>query len=199
MTRIVLAPLITALISFGSLSYGQTTDPNAPDDNGVNPRFSMMTKEVAAVCGVFLPSDIPGITEYMSLCGARFGFKIGPKTTMEPQLIAGAGKSQRYILGSLSFRGDFQLDDIIGSVYGGPDIHYATAPITDPTGLAVGEQTNLYFGAHLGGAVWWEFSENFYLRTDLQFNLNPGTSLFVGFSLVMRFDPSSGQDNSPPQ
>ena len=39
------------------------TDQNQPNDGSVNPRFAAMTKEIAAVCGPFLPNQIPGITE----------------------------------------------------------------------------------------------------------------------------------------
>jgi hypothetical protein len=166
-------------------------DPNKKDDGTVNAKFAAMTREAGAICGVFLPNAIPGITELMPLCGGRAGFKIGHNTMLEPQMLAGSSKGQQYLLGSLSFRGDMQMDDLIGSFYGGGDIHYATAPVYTGT-TATSSETNIYFGVHVGGAIWWELTDNLFLRTDLQMNLNPGTSLFVGFSLELRFASGSG-------
>lgn len=183
--------LVLLMVMFpGVLFAQQPPDANGADPNALPPRYVAQHHEVGIVCGVFLPNQIEGITEMMSLCGGRAGFKIGQKTFMEPQLLSGAGHAQRYMLGSLSFRGDVQFDDLIGSIYGGADVHYATQPTTT-AGAITGEQTNVYFGFHFGGAIWLELSENLYFRTDMQFNLNPGTSLFVGFSVVLRFDPGT--------
>jgi len=132
----------------------------------------------------------------MSLCGGRAGFKIGHNTTLEPQLLAGAGKAQTYVLGSLSFRGDVQIDEIVASYYAGADVHEATSPVFN-VGANTTDTTMIYFGAHVGGALWWDMSDNLALRTDLQFNFNPGTSLFLGFSIVLRFDPADQQAQNP--
>jgi len=183
--------LLMVMISFGSIVFAQT-DPKQNNDGTVNARFASMIHELSAVCGPFLPNQIPGITEYMALCGGRVGFKVGRNTMLESQVLAGAGKAQRYILGSLSFRGDVQLDDIIASYYGGADVHYATSPVFN-AGTNTTESTSIYFGAHVGGALWWEMTDNLAFRGDLQFFFNPGTALFLGFSLVLRFDPQ-GQE-----
>ena len=187
---------VTTLLG-ASIALAQA-DEKQGESGSVSPRFAAMSTEAAFVCGEFLPNQIEGITELMPLCGARAGFKMGKKTFMEGQLVGGSARAQRYILGSFSFRGDLQVDDIVGSFYGGPDIHYATSPTYGTSG-ANGEQTKMYFGVHIGGAVWWEFTDNLFLRTDLQFNLNPGTSLFVGFSLVLRFGAGGGDGGGPGQ
>jgi hypothetical protein len=186
--------VILSIIFFGTFAQAQADQQ--PEDGTVNARFASMTKEISAVCGTFLPNQIPGVTEYMGLCGGRFGLKIGPNTMLEPQVLAGAGQAQQYILGTLNFRGDVQIDDIIASYYGGADIHYATSPVVN-AGAPDSQQTNIYFGADIGGALWWDMTDNLALRADLQFNVNPGTSLFFGVSLVLRFAPQ-GQETANP-
>lgn len=192
----ILAAMLTSTF-FLSQAFAQTEEGEAggaQSAGGVSSKFAAQNREAGFVCGAFLPNQIDGVSELMSLCGGRVGFKLSPKTTLEPQLVGGAARAQRYILGSVSFRGDIQVDDIIGSIYGGGDIHYATSPVYSGTS-ASGEETKMYFGAHIGGAVWWECTDNLFLRTDLQFNVNPGTSLFVGFSLVLRFSTGGGGDS----
>jgi hypothetical protein len=186
--------LVLLLVIFSVSASAQ--QPGNTDPNALNAKFAAQRHEVAVVCGEFLPNQIPGITEMMSLCGGRAGFKIGQKTFLEAQALSGAGRGQRYILGSLNFRGDVQFDDLIGSIYLGGDIHYATQP--DYTVSPTSEETNMYFGFHFGGAIWAEITENLYFRTDMQFGLNPGTSLFAGFALVLRFDPGGAGGNEPP-
>ena len=173
-----------------------STDPSQSDENALSPRFVALGREASFVCGNFLPNQIEGITELMPLCGGRYGMRLSPKTFLEPQILAGAARAQRYILGSVSFRTDVQFDDLIGSIYAGGDIHYATSPIFDVDPPS--ETTKLYFGAHVGGAIWAELADNLFFRTDLQFGLNPGTWLFIGFSFVLRFSPGGGQDNASP-
>ncbi|MBK9294615.1 MAG: hypothetical protein IPM57_09240 [Oligoflexia bacterium] len=164
---------------------------------GVPAKFATMSKEVSFLCGPFLPNQIEGITEGIPLCGGRFAFKTANNRYLEINFLSGSSKAQRYILGSLSIRGDTAFDDIIASVYVGGDIHYPTRPFYDPTtGIATGDSTSIYFGGHLGGALWAELTDGLYVRSDLKFNLNPGTSLFLGFNLVLRFDPSSDQQNT---
>lgn len=179
---------------FSLTAFGQE-DPSKASEGDLSPKFASQTKEVGIACGEFLPSQIPGMSEVMGLCGGHLGFKIAPKTFLEPQLLAGAGKAQKYLLGSLSFRGDFQIDEMVGSVYGGGDIHYATTPVFNG-GVATGDSTNVYFGAHLGGAIWFDLTDNLYFRGDMQFLVNPGTSLFIGFGLVLRF--AGGSDQGAP-
>lgn len=187
---------LVLLMVIASAGFNVLAQAEQPNDGTVNARFASMSHEIAAVCGTLLPNQIPGITEYMALCGGRAGFKIGKNTILEPQLLAGAGRAQRYILGSLSFRGDVQIDDIIASYYGGADVHYATNPVFN-AGTNTTESTNVYFGAHVGGALWWDMTENLALRSDLQFFVNPGTALFFGISLALRFDPQ-GNDGANP-
>jgi hypothetical protein len=155
-----------------------------------------MTKEAAIICGRFLPDQIRGVTENFAMCGARVGLRTAPGSFMDFQFLNGGGYGTRYMLGSVSFRGDVEMYDVIGSMYIGGDLHFANRPVPD---AATGsEQTDIFAGGHIGGAVAVDMSDSAYIRTDFQFNLNPGTSLFVGVSLVYRFDPAGeGEANQP--
>ncbi len=195
--RILIITLFTILIGLNSTVYAQAIDEKK-DDGHVPGNFRAQTKEASFVCGPFLPNQIAGITELMALCGGRFGIKINQKTFMETMILSGSGRGQRYLMGSASFRADVAYEDIIASAYLGADIHYPTAPIYDSAGLATGETTSIYFGGHVGGAMWAQLGDSTYFRTDMKFNLSPGTSLFIGFSLVLRFDPGSDQENAGP-
>jgi hypothetical protein len=189
----LVVPLIVMIISWAASAYAQQNGEEKKDGE-LDATFASMSREVGVVCGEYLPNQIPGITELMALCGGRIGLKVSDGLFFEPQLLAGAGHAQRYVLGSGSIRGDFQLEDFVISSDIGADIHYATQPI--PTG---GEQTNIYFGGHIGGSIWFEFSKFFALRTDMQFFLNPGTSLFVGLAMEIRFSPEANQGNQNQQ
>jgi hypothetical protein len=189
--------LMLMVMTLASSSALAQLDPNQTDETGLTARYKTMRNEAGFICGNLLPSAIEGITELMPLCGARLGFKVGQRTFMEPQFLAGAARAQRYIIGSLSFRGDFQYDDLIWSYYGGGDMHYPTRP--DNNSVPPGESTNFYFGLHVGGAIMAELAESLYFRTDLKCNINPGSSLFIGFSLVLRFNPGGNENQGESQ
>jgi hypothetical protein len=186
LNNILIFLMLLTVMPSSAFAQAANSDGEKKEDQ-LDPKFAAMSREVGFVCGEFLPSQIPGINEMMALCGGHVGIKVGDAAFFEPELLSGAGHAQRYIIGSASFRGDIQMDDFVVSSSIGADIHYATQPTN--LSSAPGEQTNLYFGGHVGAALWWEFSQNFALRTDMQFYFNPGTSLFVGIGVVMRFAP----------
>ncbi len=166
------------------------------EKDGLPPRYAAQRKEASFFCGPFLPNQIKGITELMTLCGARLGFKINDNTWLESSFISGSGSAQQYKIGSLSFRTDVAYDDIIASFNIGGDVHMATQPLYDAFGNTSGDQSNIYLGGHAGGSLWAKINDALYLRTDMTFNFSPGTSLFIGFGLVFRFDPGSGGQDS---
>jgi hypothetical protein len=203
MVRNLIVLLIVMLYAL-PFAHGQANQPEDPGNpqgktqGEVNPRFGRLTKEVGFLCGQFLPNAIPGITEMMALCGPRAGIRIAPGTFFEGSLLQGGGSGQHYMIGSGSFRGDYQLDDFVASMYIGGDIHYATNPVYTVT--PTGSETRIYPGLHIGGALWWEFNDVTSLRFDLKFNFYPGSSLLVGVGLVLRFDPSGdAQQQQGPQ
>ena len=194
MKLLLIVPLIVIVFFFEAQSFAQQPTDTERKEGELDPKFAAMGREVGFVCGEFLPNQIPRITEMMALCGGHVGFKVADALFFEPQILAGAGHAQKYLIGSASIRGDFQVDDFILSADIGADIHYATEPANLLSSVA--SQTDIYFGGHVGSMLWWEISQFFALRMDMQFYLNPGTSLFVGVGLVMRFDPGSGSGNS---
>jgi hypothetical protein len=111
---------------------------------------------------------------------------------LEAQLLMGGGQAQVYRMGSFSYRADFPLDDIMASIYGGVDVHDATSPVAGPDGGAIDSSSAWYFGVHAGGTLWWEITNSFYFRTDMQVNYSPGTILLILFSLDYRFGGSGG-------
>lgn len=188
--RVLLLLLITAFVYMPQSARAQ--DPNQKEGGDLPPGFLANPVEASVTCGQFLPNQIQGITEMMPMCGGRFGFKISKTSVFEGQGLGGAAVSQRYLIASANFRSDFGMEDFIVSAYFGGDIHYATAPIYNANNVAAGESTNMYYGGHVGGAVWFEASDNVYFRTDLQFFLNPGTALYVGFGVVLKFGAGGG-------
>jgi hypothetical protein len=191
--------IILPTLLLSTFAFGQTQDQQQGEENknGLSPHFSAMSKEAEFLCSQFLPNAIEGITELMTLCGGRFGMRTGSGSFVEGTFISGAGRGQRYTMGSLALRGDYALDDFIGSMFIGPDLHYATNPVYSGTG--VGEDTKIYIGFHVGGSIWWELNDVAYLRTDLKFNFNPGNSLLVMVGLVLRFDPAGEQTSQQNQ
>jgi len=151
-------------------------DQTASDQ--LSPQFTAMNKEASLACALLLPGNVPGVPNMMDLCGGRYAFKIAPGAMLESQLLLGKSSGQSYYLGSFAYRGDMALNDLILSVYGGLDILDAN-------------QT-WYMGVHAGGAIWWELTDTFFLRTDAELQINPGTSLLLMLSAVLRFDSGGG-------
>lgn len=174
--------------------YAQAQDAEKKE-GGLPSRFAMERKEAGFFCGPFLPNQIPGISELMPLCGARVGLKVNENTWMEPSFLSGSGHAQQYRIASLGFRTDMAYDDIIASLYAGPSIHFATQPLVDAAGNSIGDQTNIYIGGHLGGSLWAKINDVFYFRSDMSFYLSPGTSLYIGFGVVFRFDPGGSGES----
>jgi hypothetical protein len=168
--------------------------PEAPvekADGTLSPKYAAATKEVSAVCGRMLPDQIRGVNENFAVCGGRFGFKSGNSSFMEFTGLGGGGFGTKYYQATGSIRGDMEMYDLIGSMYVGVDINWVTRAV--PDSITGSDQSDIYAGAHVGGAFSGDINDSTYLRTDFKFNFNPGTSLFVGIALVFRF---GGGDNA---
>jgi hypothetical protein len=182
--------LSVALVLSAALPVFAQTEQNS---DTLPASFSQMNEDASLGCALFLPGNIPGITEMMSLCGGRYAFRVAPQGMVESQLLMGAGKAQKYYLLSVHYRYDFMAsDNNIASFYGGLDLHDAVSPIRDINGSPYDSSSTLYVGVHIGGALWWEITDTFLLRTDLQLNVNPGTALIVFVSAVLRFGSGGG-------
>jgi hypothetical protein len=167
----------------------------AQEDSNANPvaqQFAANSNDASFGCALLLPSNVPGITQLMSLCGGRYAFRVAPEGMLEAQLVGGAGQAQKYYMGSFSYRGDIALDDMMASIYGGVDIIDAVSPIQDSFGNNIDSTSTFYLGVHAGVALWWEISSSFFLRSDLQVNYSPGTTLLVFISGVYRWGSGGG-------
>jgi hypothetical protein len=179
---------VILILSLSPLAMGQNTDNPDPFAQA----FSAKSNDASLGCALLLPSNVPGITNLMTICGGRFAFRVAPEGMLEAQLLGGAGQAQKYYMGSFSYRADIALDDMMASLYGGADIIDAVSPIQDAFGNNIDSTSTFYLGVHVGVALWWELSTSFYLRSDLQLNYSPGTTLLVFLSGVYRW---SGNGN----
>jgi hypothetical protein len=183
--------LVTGLLSVLTLSFTSGRAFAQSDNNStLNPQFAAASREISFGCGVFLPNNVPGVTEVMDLCGGRYAFQVGQGSMLEAELFTGNGSGQSYDFGAFNYRGDMSLDDLVASFYIGPVMHYVTGH--PAAGTTTPGTTSIYFGADAGTAVWFSFSSLVSLRGDLQINVNPGVELFLGMSLVFRFGSDGG-------
>jgi hypothetical protein len=136
--------------------------------------------------GPLLPNQIKGMTEIMPTLGGRYAFPMRQGHLELGVANANAWGTSYYNL-SASFRGDFSLDDMFGLMYVGLDTHYYNPPA---------ETFNLFFGGHVGGGFAIPIGDRWWLRTDMKFNMNPGTALYIGFGLEWR-NPGGGGGGEP--
>ena len=79
----------------------------------------------------------------------------------------------------VSLRGEIPvMTGISGLIYGGPDFHYYS-----PIGTT---QRQMDYGVHFGVGALMLVSETLWLRSDLKFNGNPGTSMSLLFGFMFR-------------
>lgn len=138
--------------------------------------------------GSFLPNQIDGITEILPMWGTRYGFK-----TKRGFIEAGADFSKamgtRFTSVSLSVRGDIPVQSLVGHVSIGIDLHQVVPP---------GATENTYLGGgHVGGGIMALIGNDVWFRTDMKFNVNPGTSLYIGFGFIFRFPDGSAEGAVP--
>lgn len=132
--------------------------------------------------GPLLPNQIPGMTEIMPLWGIRYGIPVR-KGTLETGIASARAKGVEYYNGSVSIRGDYNIDDLFALVYAGLDTHYYSPN---------GSPFTMYFGAHVGGGFAAHLGDLLWFRSDMKFNVNPGTALYIGFGLEWRAAPGEG-------
>lgn len=132
--------------------------------------------------GPMLPNAIDGVSEIMPTWGARYGFQSG-LGMLEPGFNIAKAYGVTYYNPFLSMRGSFPVEGFLAILYAGIDGHYYTPP---------DEATKMAFGGHVGGGLSVKAAGNLWLRTDMKFNFNPGTAMFIGFGLEMHLDGGSG-------
>lgn len=133
--------------------------------------------------GFLLPNHIEGVTEIMALTGVRGGMRFGSDFVAEAGFMAGNGDGQQWKTIHLDARLDFPVETMVAFAYFGLDMNYYSGP---------GISNTVAFGAHLGGGFKSEVGRNVWLRTDMKFNGQPGTSLFFGFGIEIGFGSGGG-------
>lgn len=134
--------------------------------------------EISLFVGSLLPNQVDGVSEILPVFGGRYGMALfGVRTE------AGFANSHAYGVDfttfSFSARADLPaLEQFVGSIYGGLDLNYYI-----PEG-ATERQSDT--GGHVGLALMMHTSSSLWLRSDLKFMVNPGTSLALLFGLVFR-------------
>ncbi|MEO0335524.1 MAG: hypothetical protein AAF202_03985 [Pseudomonadota bacterium] len=139
---------------------------------------SNVVYEVTPSGGQILPNQIPGMTEIIGLGGARFGFRVAPRVFVETGLLAGNGEGVLYRNLFSSVRVDIPIETLVGVVFGGVDaINYE----------GVDKDLKTFGAAHVGGGVQALLGGNVWFRSNMKFNVNPGTAMIIDFGLSFRF------------
>ncbi len=167
--------LVILLVFASSIASAQE---ESADLTGIN-----VGSEVGFHVGRLLPDQINGLTEIIS----GWGVKYGMKTSRGFIEIGGNfhnGEGSNYNTVSLSMRGDIPVESLVAEVFGGIDIAQISTPL-------MGESSYLG-GGHVGGGIMALIGGDVWFRSDMKFNINPGTSLYIGFGFVIRFAEGGG-------
>jgi len=132
--------------------------------------------------GPLLPNQIDGMTEIQPMWGPRYGMPMG--TGMAEFSFANSrANGVTYYNAFASYRYDVTLDDLRGILYAGIDLHQWS----DST-----DTTQTVGGGHLGGGILYPIGNSMWFRSEMKFNLNPGTALYIGFGFVFRLGAGDG-------
>lgn len=157
--------------------YAQT--PPAGGGENAGPHGS----EFSIHTGPLLPNQIEGMSEIQPVWGLRYGMPTG-KGMLEFGLANSRAEGVLYYNFSGSYRYDLVLEEVTGFIYFGLDVHQWSSPPTDTTRIAP--------GAHVGGGMMLPLGDSIWFRSEMKFNMNPGTALYIGFGLVVRFPGGGG-------
>lgn len=166
--------LFSAFISFlllAPLSHAQGSGATEDDLS------KDISSEVGFHLGNLLPAQIDGVTEIMPLWGVRGAYRLRD-AFVEAGAIAGNAEGAEWANVHLSLRGDFPIEGLVGTVFAGFD---------GTQFKGVNKTAKIFGGGHLGGGVMANISPTVWFRADMKLNVNPGTSLYIGFGFVFRF------------
>lgn len=139
--------------------------------------------EFGAHVGNILPNQVEGATEIQPQWGLRAGFGLGGAGTSEFTFNAGKDQGVDWKQMSASVRMDMPIEELVGHVYVGLDLTMYESEIKPRVVLG---------GGHIGGGVMALLSKDLWFRADMKFNINPGTSLFIGGGFLFRFGSGQG-------
>lgn len=135
--------------------------------------------------GPFLPNQLPGVTEIQPSVGLRFTFPKSITSATEYFILSSnAHNVSIYNLG-ISSKSEFEFDGMYSLVYVG----------LDALSFKIGSADfKTQAGGHFGIGLATNLGGYSFFRMDMKFIAsNPGTSLYLGFGIEMRY-PSSGDD-----
>jgi hypothetical protein len=119
----------------------------------------------------------------MPTWGARVGFPVR-KAVLEVGATSSRAFGTSIYDGSISYRGDITVETITGIFYAGLDL-YSINPAN--------KSSRVDGGGHVGAGLMTVLSDVVWFRADMKFNINPGTSLYIGFGLEFRLPESQEQ------
>ena len=135
--------------------------------------------EISLFLGTMLPNQIDGITEILPLFGGRYGFRTGTFGVAEFGLSNAHAEGVDFTTLSGTIRADLPaIDQFVGIFYGGVDINYYR-----PNGK---DNRSTDTGLHIGTGLMVHLSDTLWLRTDLKFMVQPGTSLSILGGIVFK-------------
>lgn len=127
--------------------------------------------------GNLLPHQINGMSEITGMGGVRGGYRLSEYSFFEAGFISGNGWSTEWKNLHATFRSDKTIEGIVASIMGGLDlIQYK----------GTNRPESLLVGGHIGGGLMAQVGGSTWFRSDMKFNIRPGTSLYIGFGLVFR-------------
>ncbi len=135
--------------------------------------------EYSMYLGTMLPNQIEGVTEIMPVFGGRYGFRNTSVVVTEFGLSNIHAEGVDFTTFSASLRADLpDYDQFFGMVYAGVDLNYYRPIRKTERKFDPGFHAGAGLMMHVGGTLW--------LRSDLKFMAEPGTSLQILFGLVLR-------------
>lgn len=145
---------------------------------GFDPTGANVVYEFTPSGGQILPHQVPGMTEIIGLGGARFGFRMAPRVFFESGFLSGNGEGVEYRNFFGSVRVDIPIETLVGVVFlGGDALNYR----------GVRKDLKTFGGGHVGGGVQALLGGNVWFRSNMKFNINPGTAMIIDFGLSFRF------------
>ena len=127
--------------------------------------------------GNLLPNQIDGVTEIMSLGGARGAVRLAPLSYGEFGIITGNGEGVEWRNLHVDVRMDIPVENLVAVAFLGADaIMYE----------GNGHGGQVVFGGHAGGGIQAHLTGLAWFRADMKFGFSPGTSLYIGAGLVFR-------------
>jgi len=161
----------TFIILFSVIALGQQPeDELALPDDTANTEFGFHLGNV-------LPNQIDGITEIAPQWGVRGGFRLTSSAFAEFGGIAGKGEGVDWTNIHISLRIGVPIETLMGIVFIGGDLHHLGGE---------GREKKTFGGGHVGGGIMSHIADAVWFRTDMKFNVNPGTSLYIGAGFIFR-------------